>query len=388
MIISRVLLRNWKNFLDVDVALGDRVFIVGPNASGKSNFLDAFLFLRDIATNGFIKAIENRGGISKIRCLSARRYPEIYIEIHLSELKEQEPFWKYAIGIRQRKGGGNEPYISTEKVWERNKLLLDRPKPEDDKDFMQKTFTHLEHASTNIKFREIYRFFTSIKYLHIIPQLIRFSDDFTYKKSTLEDSHGSKFLLYLSKTSKKTVNSRFKKIEKVLQLVVPHLKKLEYKTDNEGNPHLEMNYEHWRAKGAHQSEDQFSDGTLRLIGLLWSLLDADEMVLLEEPELSLHSGVVKKLPWMIHDVLRTKKKKIQVIISTHSYELLSDRGIGGDEVIMLRPETEKTTAIPAIDNNEIRTLLESGLTVADTVLPHTEPEKISNIYQLDLFNGR
>ena len=28
MIISRVVLKNWRNFLNVDVTLGDRVFIV------------------------------------------------------------------------------------------------------------------------------------------------------------------------------------------------------------------------------------------------------------------------------------------------------------------------------------------------------------------------
>lgn len=48
----RLRLRNWKNFLRVDVVLQDRLFLVGANASGKSNFLDAFRFLRDIALSG------------------------------------------------------------------------------------------------------------------------------------------------------------------------------------------------------------------------------------------------------------------------------------------------------------------------------------------------
>ncbi|MFW5773293.1 MAG: AAA family ATPase, partial [Tangfeifania sp.] len=48
MIISRIKLKNWKNFKEIDVQLRNRIFIVGPNASGKSNFLDVFRFLRDI----------------------------------------------------------------------------------------------------------------------------------------------------------------------------------------------------------------------------------------------------------------------------------------------------------------------------------------------------
>lgn len=44
MIISKLKLKNWKNFKEAEVDLKDRVFIVGANASGKSNFLDAFRF--------------------------------------------------------------------------------------------------------------------------------------------------------------------------------------------------------------------------------------------------------------------------------------------------------------------------------------------------------
>jgi predicted ATPase len=70
-----------------------------------------------------------------------------------------------------------------------------------------------------------------------------------------------------------------------------------------------------------------SYGTLRLLGLLWSLLEGDSLLLLEEPELSLNVGVVSKLSPLIYRLQRQKKR--QVIISTHSLELLSDKGIGG-----------------------------------------------------------
>jgi len=85
MMVSRLKMRNWRNFQEVDVSLGDRVFLVGPNASGKSNFLDTFRFLRDIAKQGggLQKAVRDRGGLSKIRCLSARREPQVEIEIEV-----------------------------------------------------------------------------------------------------------------------------------------------------------------------------------------------------------------------------------------------------------------------------------------------------------------
>ena len=47
---TRVTIGNWRNFGQVDVQLEPRIFLVGPNASGKSNFLDIFRFLSDIST--------------------------------------------------------------------------------------------------------------------------------------------------------------------------------------------------------------------------------------------------------------------------------------------------------------------------------------------------
>ena len=69
MIINRLIVKNWRNFQHIDVPLRERQFIVGPNASGKSNLLDIFRFLRDIAKaegGGFQKAISDRGGVSKM----------------------------------------------------------------------------------------------------------------------------------------------------------------------------------------------------------------------------------------------------------------------------------------------------------------------------------
>ncbi len=69
MLISRIKLTNWKNFTSIDVSLAERAFIVGPNASGKSNLLDVIRFIRDIARDGggLQEAVRQRGGLSKIR---------------------------------------------------------------------------------------------------------------------------------------------------------------------------------------------------------------------------------------------------------------------------------------------------------------------------------
>jgi predicted ATPase len=144
-----------------------------------------------------------------------------------------------------------------------------------------------------------------------------------------------------------------------------------------GVPHLEAVYKHWRPNAGKQREDQFSDGTLRLIGLLWSLLETDSLLLLEEPELSLNAGIVRKLPPLIHRMQRQKKR--QIILSTHSADLLEDEGIGGEEILLLTPSAEGTNITQASSIDNVRDLLEGGLSVAEAVLPLTKPSELDKL---------
>ena len=123
---------------------------------------------------------------------------------------------------------------------------------------------------------------------------------------------------------------------------MPRLNEIEFERDEQtGRPHITTLYSHWHPRAGKQREDQFSDGTLRLIALIWSLLDGDSLLLLEEPELSLHAGIVKKLAPLLYQSQQRRNR--QVLISTHSSDLLSDPGIGGKEVLVLTPTKEGTT---------------------------------------------
>lgn len=378
MIISHIILKNWRNFRSVEVSLRDRVFLVGPNASGKSNFLDALRFLRDLAKDGggLQKAVRDRGGLSKIRCLYARRYPDVEIELHLSENESQAPVWRYGVGIKQRKGGQNEPILSYERVWKGDKQLIARPDPEDQDDSLRLTQTYLEQINANAEFRQIPKFLESILYLHLVPQLLRYPDAFS-GPGIQGDPFGRNFLERVIKTPEKTRRSRLRKIEDALRIAVPQLKQLTDVKDEMGIPHLEAVYEHWRPGAGKQREDQFSDGTLRLIGLLWSLLESDSLLLLEEPELSLNAGITAKLPSLIYRLQKAKKR--QVMLSTHSADLLSDEGIGGEEVLLMTPTAEGTKVEIASSIQEISSLLDGGFTIADAALPRATPPQVDQL---------
>jgi hypothetical protein len=158
---------------------------------------------------------------------------------------------------------------------------------------------------------------------------------------------------------------------------VPRLQKLELDQDVRGVHHLRGKYVHWRPQGAWQNEADFSDGTLRLLGLLWALLERGGPLLLEEPELSLHPAVVRYVPQMLARMQSRAGR--QVLVSTHSPELLQDDGIGLDEVLLLMPEDEGTAVRPASDIAEILTLLDGGLSIADVVIPKTRPERAEQL---------
>jgi predicted ATPase len=384
MFVSRLKLKNWRNFKQVDnISLQQRQFIVGPNASGKSNLLDVFRFLRDIAKaegGGLQKAVSERKGVSKIRCLAARNDPEIVIDISLSNNPDEEVIWRYAIGLKQESRGYRQPILSFEKIWKNNEQILDRPNQEDKEDKERLKQTYLEQVNTNLEFREIARFLESISYIHLVPQLLRYSESF--QSGFFEsDPFGQGFLLKVAKSTPQMQKSRLSKIEKALKIAVPQLEQLKFERDDDsGKPHLKALYSHWRPKAGWQREDQFSDGTLRLIGLLWSLLESDSLLLLEEPELSLNSGIVSKLASLIYRLQR--KRKRQVLISTHSEALLSDKGIDGREVLLLIPGTEGTSIEIAGNLSDIKPLLEAGLSVGEVILPKSSPPKVE---QLDLF---
>ena len=283
----------------------------------------------------------------------------------------ESPKWRYALGLRQETRGYRHTYLTYERIWKESQQILNRPVAKDRKDKERLTQTFLEQINVNADFRDLVRFFQAVTYLHLVPQLLRFAG--SLQGRTLEDDpFGQGFLERLAKTSEKTRRLRLLKVEKALKVAVPQLEQLEFTRDSAtGHPHLQALYAHWRPKAGLQREDQFSDGTLRLIGLLWSLLESDSLLLLEEPELSLNSAIVAQLAPIISRQQRNRRR--QVLVSTHSDSLLIDKGIDGREVLLLVPAKEGTEVKVAAEIDEVRVLLESGFTVGEVVLPRTKP---------------
>jgi predicted ATPase len=373
--LTRLELRYWRNFRRAELDLEPRTFLVGPNASGKSNLLDAIRFLHDLVAvgGGLEYAVEERHGVPSLRCLAARRNSDITLMIGLG-IEVGHPVWTYELSFnatRQRK-----LVVKREQVTFEGKDVLKRPDLEDEDDPDRLSQTFLEQVNANQRFRPIADFLRTVRYRHVVPQLIREPDRSVGRKN---DPFGGDFLEQLAGTSERRRRAMLRRVLTPLKIAVPQLQELEL-THERGSYHLRGRYKHWRPQGAWQSEGDFSDGTLRLLGLLWAVLDDTGPLLLEEPELSLHPGIVRHIPAMLHRMQMVTRR--QVILSTQSSDLLADPGIGLNEVFLLLPGEEDTEVRSAAKFDDIRPLLDGGLTMGEAVMPRTSPERAA---QLPLF---
>lgn len=377
MRFTRLKLGNWRNFKRAEIALADRAIFIGPNASGKSNLLDAFRFLSHVAAEGggLAAAVRSRGGLSALRCLQATRNSDVSIEVHVGN-DEQPQLWSYKLVFNARRGA--PPYVKVEEVKHNGDLIRERPNDKDSADDELLTQTHLQQIQQNQEFRPLAEFLRSCRYLHLVPQILR-----NRAMALVEgDPHGSDFLLRVKQTNKKTREAVLKRLNEALKLAVPQFDGLTYEDDDEGRPHLIAKYHHWRTHPADQSEAHFSDGTLRLLGLLWAAAEKHPgPLLLEEPELSLHDAIIEQLIPMLTRMQRRSKR--QLLITTHSQVLLNAPGLGLHEVHRLEP-TQDGTAVKTSEP-DVRAMIESGLELGNAIMPKVRP---SNIEQLSLFCRR
>jgi AAA domain, putative AbiEii toxin, Type IV TA system len=374
--ITRFALQYWRNFARVDVDLAQRAFMVGPNASGKSNLLDSIRFLHDVVAvgGGLQAAVARRGGVSPLRSLAARRYPDVGVHAWLGH-NAVTAAWEYELVFGQ--DNKKRPIVKKEIVREAGRIVLNRPDEADKTDPARLSQTFLEQVNVNQQFRPVAEFFETIRYMHIVPQLVRDPDRSVGRR---DDPFGGDFLEQVATTSERVRAPRLRRIAQALRVAVPQLSELQLFRDQRGTPHLRGRYEHWRPHAGWQTEDQFSDGTLRLLGLMWAALDGAGPLLMEEPELYLHPEVVRYLPAMLSRTQRQTNR--QMLISTQSADLLRDPGIGLDEVLLLEPGPEGTSVKTAETIVDAKALLEGGSSLADIVIPRTRP---AHTEQLALF---
>ena len=380
MRITHLAASNWRNFKNAEFDVGERLFVVGPNAAGKSNLLDIFRFLSDIAGQGggLAFAIKRRGGLAKVRSLFARNNARGRLVVDVT-LRDGEDTWRYRLSVKGQRGGQNRPVVDEELVTKNDREILRRADDRDRKDEMLLTQTHLEQIASNQRFRPIADYFDRVQYFHIVPQIIR---DPSRTLVANDDPFGSDFIAQMNATAPRTRDAWLRRMREALRAAVPGFDSLSIELDPAGKPHLIAGYKNWRSAPSKQNEADFSDGTLRLIGLLWAIIRTPAnpgILLLEEPELSLNSAIVRILPSMLAQARRSSD--LQVVLSTHAPEILDDEGISPSEVLVLRVTDDGSRADLLSSLPEAMSDLALGLTTSDVVNGLIAPEDLTGLVQ-------
>ena len=333
MRITHLAASNWRNFKNVEFDVGERLFVVGPNAVGKSNLLDVFRFLADIAGQGggLASAIERRGGLGKVRSLFSRTNAKGRLVVDV-RLQDGQDSWRYRLSVKGEGKGRNRPVVD---------------------------------------------YFDRVQYFHLVPQIIR---DPSRALVANDDPFGSDFIVQMNATAPRTRDAWLRRMQEALRAAVPGFVSLTIESDPAGRPHLIAGYKNWRSAPSKQNEADFSDGTLRLIGLLWAIIKTPTspgILLLEEPELSLNSAIVRILPSMLAQARRSSD--LQVILSTHAPEILDDEGISPSEVLVLRVTDDGSRAALLSSSQEAMDDLALGLTASDVVNGLIAPEDLTGL---------
>ena len=349
--ITRVVLKNYKSIAACDVRLQPLTFLVGRNGSGKSNFLDALRFVVDALNFSLDHALRDRGGINDVRRRS-RGHPN-HFSIRLEFVLPEGLTGHYALRIGTRSPGGYE--VQTEECRIQNKPCLTseeyfRVESGTVTDTSVKVAPaavsdrlYLVNASGLPEFRPVYDAFSRMGFYNLNPDKIRDLQAPNPGDALLRDgSNLTSVFKQLSPTVKQD-------IEEYLSAVVPGIhtvdvkgfgpkETLEFRQDVAGDTHR------WRFL-----TNNMSDGTLRVLGILVALFQGDDdaqkrvtLVGIEEPETALHPGAVA----VLLDGLRDAANRTQVIITTHSPELLDDKHLDVNSILAVEAHDGDTVIAP------------------------------------------
>ena len=351
--ITRVALKNYKSIAACDVELGPLMFLVGPNGAGKSNFLDSLRFVADALNLSLDHAIRDRGGINDVRRRSGGHPNHFSIRLNFTLPEGSTGYYTFRIGSRPR--GGYE--VQTEECILRNAQL-----PTQEEYFHIENGTviktsvevapaaatdrfYLVNASGLPEFRPVYEAFSHMGFYSLNLDKIR--DLQAPDPGDLLTRDGSN----LASVFKQLSPSMKEHVQEYLATFVPSVDRIEAR---KYGPKEALVFTQNVAKAEQPQRflaNNMSDGTLRALGILVALFqehhDPKKRVLLvgvEEPEIALHPAAAG----VLLDALRDAADNTQIIITSHSPDLLDDKDLDPESILAVEAR-DGTTIIAGVD---------------------------------------
>lgn len=361
MYIEKIEVKNFKSFENLDIKLGNFNVIIGPNASGKTNFISIFEFLRDIASLGLDNAISLQGGNEYIRNMKIKSAQDLSLRVIFSQLPARISFLRkrvlelekvvYEFHLRfdekssqyeivkdeliqniviSRKGHSRRKSSSLRVFQENGKLSFNIEAPdEESKKIIESEFHFLlreREMQRNLLLLEtpVFRFLTTfgdifreIAIYDFDPKLSKKAIPITAKaeleengqnlpivvKNILESKENRKEFLVLVKELLPFVESL--DIEKLIDKSLLFKIREYYFEDYIPAPLI-------------------SDGTINIIALIIALyFEKKRLIIIEEPERNIHPHLISRMVDMMKDASRKK----QIIVTTHNPEFVKHAGL-------------------------------------------------------------
>jgi len=386
VLIHRVRLKNYRSIAGCDVTLGRLNFLVGPNGAGKSNFVDALRLTAESLTGPLDQALQVRGGINEVRRRSGGHPTHFGVRLDYCLPDSTGGFYAFEIGARaagayvvlheECKIGGNRFLVRE------GKLVVPEagayPPVSSDR-------LYLVNAAGLPQYRGVYDALSHMGFYNVNPDAIRELQK--PDPGSLLRRDGGNLAAVVSRLEQAGEDLKAR-VAQYLERVVPGV------TDVHSKPvgHMQtLEFRH-RVQGAADPwrfpAINMSDGTLRALAILVALFQPGNgrrvgLVGLEEPETSLHPAAAG----VLRDCIAEAARQVQVVVTSHSAELLDDPSIGSDQILAVEA-VDGRTRIGKLDE-ATRSALHDRLYTAGELLRANQlmpdPGSVQEMNQLDLF---
>jgi predicted ATPase len=354
-VIRSLTLENFRSVIAERVEFDNPTFLVGENASGKSNILDALAFLADAMKLPLRAVFGGRKGIYVVRNRSGpEALPPLGMRLDFGEINGEVCGGHYSFQLES----GNAYDFGFEVVREQCSLTtneginywFDRKgkaftssgglSPEPDPASLV-----MPLVGGDLRFNPIFRILAAIDVYAISPANMKDPQDSNGGTNLLPD--GSNVARVLKEINRVAPEDCLR-MDEILARIVPRLTRFDTRDIDSKKSQLVL-YQESRQGPLRFEAPEMSDGTLRALGIVAAVYQrpAPSVLVIEEPEASIHPAALG----VILDVLRHASRQMQVIVTTHSSDLLDEKWIEDRHLRMV-----------AWDNGETRVALVSKAT--------------------------
>jgi predicted ATPase len=347
-LINQVHIRNYKSIGQAVVTLEPFTALVGPNGAGKSNFVDALSFVQECLSESIELAFKNRGGISAVRRRSGGHPTHIGIRIvmNLEEIALADYAFEIAAEQKEKFRVARERCVVKHHegpihIFEiRNGKFAKeipgiRPKVSSDR-------LALFVASATEEFRPVYDFLTSMRFYSISPNHLRELQD--PDPGDFLKREGSNAAAVLKRLKDDAYGSeQYERICRLLSKIVTGVRRVEYQAVGTKET---LKFKQDVGLKCPWTFDalNMSDGTLRVLGLLLAIYQPNRpnVVAVEEPEATIHPAAAE----IVIQVLLDAAKEKQILITTHSPDILDYKHLTDDQIRVVTMERGGTLISP------------------------------------------